>query len=1382
LPSIPFIRNLKIAHYLIIIFLILSFAINGIITFILYQAASKQMMQDIKRRLYDIVSISSCHIDGDLHRRLTALSQQDTNTSAQDSKTYLELKQALQKIQNASKDIHFIYTMRTTEALGDAVQAQLKDGSPKIMFLVDAETDPAQMANLGDIYSDASSLLTSRFFDMQGPVIEETLYQDQWGTWLSGYAPFYDSQGRRAGVLGVDISAKTVTQYQKHILLKSLMIFLITLPLVVAAALLLGRWFGTPMLMMQKGAEAIASGHLDHRLKIPKGRELSILAKSMNHMAESLHQEQHNLKHMVTKYRNIFENSIDGIFQTTPEGQLLTANSAMVKMLGYASLDEMQQAIGHHLTNVYESHDDRQKIIHLLKDQERLTGFEVRMRRKDGTGFMAELNVHLSHYEDADGEETIIEGTMKDISQRIEREKAEREKEAAMASSQAKSEFLANMSHEIRTPLNAVMGLTDLMGRTQLSDAQQQYLKKITMSSRSLLAVINDILDFSKIEAGRLELEHAPFSLYDFMANIAEMFAYKADEKGLEFLLSIDEHVPTAVIGDSVRLGQVLINLVGNALKFTEKGEIVVKATLSMETETTEIKNVSSKEANGKPTEEPTNATERFTFSVQDTGIGIPEARLDALFESFTQADESTTRKYGGTGLGLTISRHLVRLMGGDIIVTSTPEKGSCFSFTIPLECQPEKNQISLRPPPDLRGLKVLIVDDNRTALEILAGIIQSFQMEAVTASSGEEALEVLMRNTATAPFDLVLMDWKMPRMNGLEAARRIKLEMALEKTPIVCMVSAHAREDLIQQADRKFLDAFLHKPVNQSFLFDTIMELFGRHDALVSKSLETPSLSSEHLILQQQRLKGKRVLLVEDNEINREVALEWLSGAGIDVDIAVNGKQALSVLGVSVDRKPCGTKARESSQIVSPTEGQKASEGEDTPYDSSVDGLTIVDAVLMDIQMPEMDGFEATGHIRNDLRFHELPIIAMTAHALKGDREKCLDAGMNDYVTKPIDPELLFQALAKWTDVLSDEPEGALTEPSDASSKQPDTSTKLPDVPIQRSMSSADGLSLNVISDHSEEPPDEIPPKMRLPEKEAGQSSTFEISGINVLQGLFRVNNNHKLYQKLIKSFVRDFAGAEDEITFHLIKDENRTAGEDQIVSFKKARLLAHSIKGVSANIGAEMLSAVAGDLEQALVGLEETGKALRHSHDRPPAPTTNRPSRQESPVSSGFSPDEMAHLANGSNFPVPDEIWHAFSWELSQVISGIREHLSDTEDAASNNSHDRLPASPEHERIRASDQNIGKEVEFDDRSVQDKPHLDVGDLLETLERLDAMLDDDLGAARDVLESMEYELKTAVDPGLCGDLMDAMDNFEIDEASDIIQQMSDKLKQEITG
>ncbi len=1206
------IRNLKISHYLMLLFLVLSIVVNASITMILYSLASSQIMQDMQRRLHDVVSISASIIDGDLHATLVDPAQQN-------SEVYLVVKKRLQQILDASSDIHFIYTMRNSgkdwhEKSGLTVDADRSlQSQSRIMFVVDAETDPTQMANLGDIYHDASPLLKKTFSGMDKPVIESQLYSDKWGTWLSGYAPFYDHQGKRSGVLGIDISAKTVEVYRNKILFKALLIFFMTLPIVLVAGLWLGRRIGRPMMTMQKGARQMAEGDLDLRLEIPNGLEMSILAQTLNQMAENLQDEQQNLQCMALKYEGIFQNATEGIFQVSSEGHLLTANNAMLRMLGYTGLDELPQFFDKRMPHVFAQSEDQEKIVAGLLENGRVDTVPVQIKRRDGSIFWAELNAHMV---DSEKGEKITEGTMQDITQRLERERAEREKEAAIASSQSKSEFLANMSHEIRTPLNAVMGLTDLVMRTELSDKQQQYLKKIIIASKSLLAVINDILDFSKIEAGRLELEHANFSIFDLMSNVSEMFAFKAEEKGLEFLVSIDENTPVALIGDSVRLGQVLINLIGNALKFTENGEIVVQVKTLLASEADLI------EDNSRATADSASEVNKklvLEFSVRDTGIGIPADRLEVLFDSFTQADSSTTRKYGGTGLGLAICRQLAQLMGGDISVTSEPGKGSCFSFTVILESQPQKDQFVLHPPRDLRGLNVLVVDDNSTAREIMTTIIQSFEMKAVTASSGAQALKILSADDQA--FDLVLMDWKMPCMNGLEAARKIKLDLELEKIPIVCMVSAHAREDLFSHADKNFIDAFLHKPVNQSFLFDAIMELFGRHDAVLAKT----SVASPSKDRRDNRLKGKKILLVEDNEINREIALEWLHSAGLETDYVVNGRKALDYL---ADNE-------------------------------------LPDAVLMDIQMPEMDGLEATSHLRKESRFNKLPVIAMTAHALKGDREKCLDAGMDDYITKPIDPDKLFSTLAKWIGNLSKEENEILpvgeTVPFEAVHAPPlDT-----------------GNRNGTLS---------------------GDDESLELPGIDVKSGFFRANNNQKLYEKLLRTFVLDFTGIEVEIARCLTGNDRETA-----------RRTVHSIKGVAANLGAEHLSAAAADVESSLSTQEET---------------------------------------------VPGNTWENFCWQLNQVISGI-EACFQTEET-------------------------GKNIDKQDLKVDNEFRVDKVFLREQLGQIKALLDDDLNAARQQLEVVGPDLQLVVEESLYRGLMAHIDGFEIDEASEIIAEISNKLINEV--
>jgi len=1105
--------KLKISHYLTFLFMIICIFVNVIFTVTFYKAASKQAMNGIVQRLTDTVSISAQSLDGDLHAYIAASKEQD-------SFAYNTFKTTLQNIQQAASDIHFIYTM---------------EKAPKgaIFFVVDAESDPAQMARLGERYTDASVLLKNRFDQLKGPVVEASFYTDHWGTWLSGYAPFYTSSGKRTGVLGVDISAVTITKYQKKLLFIALFIFCLSIPLMLLLSIYLGRKIGNPINTMKIGAEEITGGNLDIQLKKPPFRELASLANALNHMTVSLKKEQQQLKKMALKYRNIFDNATEGIFQTTPAGDLITANATMINMLGYDSFDEFQQEIDNKIHRIYGNEQDREKMLGELKEKGEVNSLCVQARHRSGSLFWVELNAHVQEYH-RNGHKT-IEGSLKDITARLEKEEAQRQQKVAEAASLAKSKFLANMSHEIRTPLNAVMGLTDLVARTDMTSAQQEYLRKIKIASQTLLSVINDILDFSKIEAGRLTLEKTNFSLHEVMANLAEMFAHKAHEKELELIIHIDETTPGALVGDPVRLGQVLINLVGNAIKFTEKGEIVVHVA-PMETV-------------------PSQDAIRLDFSVFDTGIGIPENRVPHLFQSFTQADDSTTREYGGTGLGLAICRKLTRLMGGELTVTSKAGRGSTFSFSIHLERQPEKNQIAMIPPRDLRGLRVLIVDDNHTSLEILSSAITSFQMEAQTASSGKEAIEILKK--IHEPFDLILMDWKMPQLNGIETARHIKSHLELDRAPIICMVSAHGREDLIQYSEKRFLDAFLHKPVNISLLFDTIMELFGRHDAVVGTSpiqkMEVPEQTHSHL-------KGKKILLVEDNEINQEVALEWLHTVGMDTMVANNGKEALALLET---HSPHG--------------------------------------VLMDIQMPVMDGFEATRQIRAQHRFKDLPVIAMTAHALKGDRERCIFSGMNDHIAKPIDPEVLFSTLDKWLT-----PKGIDITPApplDRTVPPPHGQTTR----RQQTLSSEKATLPLAVKQQNEE------------FQKKTEERSWEIPGIDTGIGLSRVNQNHTLYLKLLNTFARDFSNAGEE-THHHLKNKD----------LESAKRLAHSIKGVGANIGAAELSSRAADLEMAL------GDPMRE---------------------------------------VDKQIWDAFSMEMARVSHGINNYLTTNSPASPENNSENTP-----------------------------------------------------------------------------------------------------------
>jgi CheY-like chemotaxis protein/HPt (histidine-containing phosphotransfer) domain-containing protein len=530
----------------------------------------------------------------------------------------------------------------------------------------------------------------------------------------------------------------------------------------------------------------------------------------------------------------------------------------------------------------------------------------------------------------------------------LRREHGERRRaeQLADAANQAKNDFLANMSHEIRTPMTAILGMSHLALRSGLNPKQQDYIQKVERSAELLLGILNDILDYSKIEAGTLAVEHVPFQLGDVMAKLAAVVGLGAEEKGLELLFVQPARLPSAVIGDPVRLGQILTNLGNNAVKFTERGEITITI------------DVVSQHDN--------RVTLRF--AVRDTGEGMTPEQRKRLFQPFSQGDASTTRRFGGTGLGLAISHHLVRLMGGRIGVESAVGLGSTFHFTVDLGLQASPVTEAL---PFADAPRVLVVDDNAHARRVLCDMTRLIGLVPEEAADGWDALRAVARaHDAGRPYDLLLLDWKMPGMDGVECARHLAHEY--ERPPTVLMITAFGRDEAMRSllAQQVAVRAVLTKPVTPSTLHDAVATALDRAPRPDSRT----ALREESLLAHQARLHGARILLVEDNAINQELALELLSGAGMLVTVANDGREALDALAKQT-----------------------------------------FDGVLMDCQMPVMDGYEATRALRRDPRWQNLPVIAMTANAMAGDRDKVLAAGMNDHVAKPIDVELLFAILARW-------------------------------------------------------------------------------------------------------------------------------------------------------------------------------------------------------------------------------------------------------------------------------------------------------------------------------------------------------------------------------
>jgi PAS domain S-box-containing protein len=842
-----------------------------------------------------------------------------------------------------------------------------------------------------------------------------------------------------------------------------------------ASAALMARGFSAPLEALARSSGRLGQMKLDEpittrsglrevltlveaqdRMRVALQEAMAALERSNRDLERRVEERTHELAEREAYFRAIFENTGAGIVSRGRDRKLINANQAFLDFIGYTR-EELERLDPAALMREEDRGPVRENLERMERGEISLFRLERQYRRKDEGVRWAD--VVTTAIRDEAGRLTATTTIVNDVTERKRMENELRQARAvAEDATKAKSMFLANMSHEIRTPMNAIIGMSHLALKTGLNPKQRDYVQKIHNAGTALLGIINDILDFSKIEADKLTMERTDFPLEEVMANVSTVVGHKVFDKGLELLFDVDPAVPQRLVGDPLRLGQILTNLVNNSVKFTEKGEVQVEV-LAVENDGEKVK---------------------LEFSVRDTGIGMTPEQSARMFQPFTQADGSTTRKYGGTGLGLTICRKLVEMMGGSIWVNSEAGVGSTFSFTalFGVGAAPARRRVV---PEGLNGARVLVADDNPSARELLTEMLADLPFVVDQVASGAEAVAAVRQSAADNPYRIVFMDWKMPGLSGIEAGREIKSGAGAGGSPAVIMVTAFGREEVRQEAEDAGLDGFLVKPVSPSALLDAIIQVFAPGQA---PRAARPAAQREY------GLDGMKVLLAEDNEINQQIAIELLESVGVAVETADNGRAA-------VDKVRSGA---------------------------------AYDAVLMDLQMPELDGISATQAIRGEARFGELPIIAMTAHAMVEERERCFAAGMNDHVTKPIEPEVLYQTLARW-----------YRRPAQAAPARPATRARAP------------GEALP------------------------------QVAGLDMASGLKRVAGNQALYRNLLGKFVEGQERAPDSIRQALRAGDRATAER-----------LSHTLKGVSGNIGATTVQAAAAEVERAIREGAEADKLI--------------------------------------------------------------------------------------------------------------------------------------------------------------------------------------------
>ena len=818
----------------------------------------------------------------------------------------------------------------------------------------------------------------------------------------------------------------------------------------------------TPLEKLKRATDEIGKGHFNIFMDIKTNDEIGALANAFQQMAHDMGAQRRALEQSNAYTENILASITDIILLVSPKGIISRINR--FEGLGYNKEELIGIPLRRLLVDKEEVLFTDEGLDDLLHNQS-IVNAEVEFLTKGGV--LIPVLVSCSVMCDIRGVVLGLVLAARDMRERDEiMSQLRHARQKAEEANRVKSAFLATMSHEIRTPMNAILGLNDLALQNDLHPKVRDYLRKMRSASKSLLRIINDILDFSKIEAGKLDMEQIPFHLVEIFENLANLFRNKIADKKIEWVLDLPSDLLFECIGDPLRLEQVLINLIGNSLKFTQQGYVMVQAHCL----------------------EQTDQAVKIQFSVRDSGIGLSSTEQEKLFQAFSQADSSTTRHYGGTGLGLAISKQLVELMGGQIWVESQPEQGSHFHFTVSFGVGQKVARRPLVMDDDLQGVKVLLVDDNREQLRVIEQELKEFSFSVTAVNSGTEALAVWrLAHGTKEPFSLLLIDYGLSDNNGLEIASEIRKQ---DTVKIVLMTTFN--DDACQQGVAELaLDGLLEKPVSRLLLFDTLRELFGKEVVPYDRNQNRSAMEQQV----REKIPGARLLLVDDIALNRQVARELLERVGFQIDVAVDGRQA--VLKVE----------------------------QDGPFD----------ALLMDLQMPEMDGYEATRAIRQNPAHAQLPIIAMTAHTLEGIEEQCRVAGMNAHIAKPIHMVKLCKTLLHWIP----EKRGIEIERAKGS------------LPVVRQQSAV-----------AEEPIVSIP---------------TNLPGMDVAAALEQLDNDIPFFKSILSMFLRDFMDSTESIRAALDDPQEEGRG--------LARRLSHSVKGVAGNLCADSLLQAAKNLEQGIL-----------------------------------------------------------------------------------------------------------------------------------------------------------------------------------------------------